>query len=113
MEATAMRQCLISLARPPARDLALQANTATWTIGDPSEIPCLGVRTEKARPAVVHSTTLAPAVDQWLPAKMAKGSRTNPDILPAVGTDGRGAVPCPETTPSAESKDYQQRLRRR
>src|ERR1019366_6723207 len=43
---------------------------------------------------------------------MAKSSRTKPDILTAVGTYGRGAVPCPEAKQSAEPKHDQQRRRR-
>src|ERR1035438_1975043 len=43
---------------------------------------------------------------------MAKSSRTKPDILTAVGTYGRGAVPCPEAKQSAERKHDQQRRRR-
>src|ERR1035441_2581268 len=43
---------------------------------------------------------------------MAKSSRTIPDVLLAVGTCGRGAVPCPEATPSTEPNHYQQCFRR-
>src|ERR1035438_6431500 len=43
---------------------------------------------------------------------MAKSSRTKPDILTAVGTYGRGAVPFPEAKQSAEPKHDQQRRRR-
>src|SRR3989442_11574624 len=87
-------------------------HTAGRTVDNPSKIPGIGVRAEKAGPGIVHSAVFAPPVAQGLPANMAKRSPTIPDILLAVGTYWRGAMPCSKAKESKEP-NHRHRCRRR